>query len=115
MMRIQPFVGTSLHSVERQFEVRDLALARLEGEKERGGEVQVRCLGDIQPKQFLRNNSSVYDNGDVQERLRERLSQAESMVGGQRRELERSVAAQKMLLQRVQEQEAEAGELQDFL
>ena len=37
------------------------------------------------------------------------------MVGGQRRELERSVAAQKMLLQRVQEQEAEAGELQDFL
>ena len=37
------------------------------------------------------------------------------MVGGQRRELERSVAAQKMLLQQVQEQEAEAGELQDFL
>merc|ERR1719391_117644 len=79
----------SMDSVERQFEVRDLALARLEGEKERGGEVQ--------------------------ERLRERLSQAESMVGGQRRELERSVAAQKMLLQQVQEQEAEAGELQDFL
>merc|ERR1719237_1245488 len=77
----------SMDSVERQFEVRDLALARLEGEKERGGEVQ--------------------------ERLRERLSQAESMVGGQRRELERSVAAQKMLLQQVQE--AEAGELQDFL
>merc|ERR1719391_708818 len=79
----------SMDSVERQFEVRDLALARLEGEKERGGEAQ--------------------------ERLRERLSQAESMVGGQRRELERSVAAQKMLLQQVQEQEAEAGELQDFL
>ena len=35
------------------------------------------------------------------ERLRERLGQAESMVGGQRRELERSVAAQKMLLQQV--------------
>ena len=33
---------SSLDSVERQFEVRDLALARLEGEKERGGEVQVR-------------------------------------------------------------------------
>ena len=32
---------SSLDSVERQFEVRDLALARLEGEKERGGEVQV--------------------------------------------------------------------------
>merc|ERR1719400_27729 len=79
----------SMDSVEREFEVRDLALARLEGEKERGGEVQ--------------------------ERLRERLSQAEAMVGGQRRELERSVAAQKMLLQQVQEQEAEAGELQDFL
>ena len=52
MMKIQPFVGTSLHSVERQFEVRDLALARLEGEKERGGEVQVRDLGDIPPEQF---------------------------------------------------------------
>ena len=36
--------------------MRDLALARLEGEKERGGEVQVRCSGDIQPEQFLRNN-----------------------------------------------------------
>jgi len=79
----------SMDSVEREFEARDLALARLEGEKERGGEVQ--------------------------ERLRERLSQTEAMVGGQRRELERSVAAQKMLLQQVQEQEAEAGELQDFL
>ena len=33
--------------------------------------------------------------------MRERLGQAESMVGGQRRELERSVAAQKMLLQQV--------------
>ena len=52
LMKIQPFVGTSLHSVERQFEVRDLALARLEGEKERGGEVQVRDLGDIPPEQF---------------------------------------------------------------
>ena len=45
-------------SVERQFEVRDLALARLEGEKERGGEVQVRYsdfldFGDILPEQFL--------------------------------------------------------------
>ena len=35
----------SFHSVEREFEVRDLALARLEGEKERGGEVQVRYSG----------------------------------------------------------------------
>ena len=35
----------SSHSVEREFEVRDLALARLEGEKERGGEVQVRYSG----------------------------------------------------------------------
>ena len=39
-------LNTALHSVERQFEVRDLALARLEGEKERGGEVQVRNFGD---------------------------------------------------------------------
>ena len=31
----------SMDSVEREFEARDLALARLEGEKERGGEVQV--------------------------------------------------------------------------
>ena len=35
----------SFLSVEREFEVRDLALARLEGEKERGGEVQVREAG----------------------------------------------------------------------
>ena len=79
----------SMDSVEREFEVRDLALARLEGERERGGELT--------------------------DRLRDRLSQAESVVAGQRRELERGVAAQKMLLQQVQEQEAEAGELQDFL
>ena len=45
LVKIQPFVRTSLRSVERQFEVRDLALARLEGEKERGGEVQVRLFG----------------------------------------------------------------------
>ena len=45
--------------------MRDLALARLEGEKERGGEVQVRCPGDIQPKQFLINNSSVYGDAGV--------------------------------------------------
>ena len=31
----------SMDSVEREFEARDLALARLEGEKERGGEGQV--------------------------------------------------------------------------
>ena len=58
LLKIQSFVRTFLHSVERQFEVRDLALARLEGEKERGGEVQVRYsdfldFGDILPEQFL--------------------------------------------------------------
>lgn len=79
----------SMDSVERQFEVRDLQLARLEGERERGGELT--------------------------DKLRERVAQAEGVVVAQRRELERSVAAQKMLLQQVQEQEAEAGELQDFL
>merc|ERR1719430_2017918 len=78
-----------MDSVERQFEVRDLQLARLEGERERGGELT--------------------------DKLRERVAQAEGVVVAQRRELERSVAAQKMLLQQVQEQEAEAGELQDFL
>ena len=79
----------SMDSVERQFEVRDLQLARLEGERERGGELT--------------------------DKLRDRVAQAEGVVVAQRRELERSVAAQKMLLQQVQEQEAEAGELQDFL
>jgi chromosome segregation ATPase len=79
----------SMDGVERQFEERDLALAQLECERERGGELA--------------------------DRLRERLGQAEGVVAGQRRELERGVAAQKMLLQQVQEQEAEAGELQDFL
>ena len=40
------FTNPRLPSVERQFEVRDLALARLEGEKERGGEVQVGDFAD---------------------------------------------------------------------
>ena len=47
---IWSFARISLRSVERQFEVRDLALARLEGEKERGGEVQVS-------KTFCQNSS----------------------------------------------------------
>ena len=79
----------SMDSVEQQFESRDLALAQLEGENQRGGEL---------------------NRG-----LRERLGQAEQVIGGQRRELERSLAAQKTLIQQLQESEAEASELQEFL
>ena len=58
-------IKNHFHSVERQFEVRDLALARLEGEKERGGEVQVGYFGDILPEQFQWNNLSSIDNDSV--------------------------------------------------
>ena len=47
--------------------------------------------------------------------LRSRLEQAEAVIAGQRRELERSLAAQKALIQQLQEGEAEARELQEFL
>jgi len=79
----------SMDSVERQFESRDLALQQLEGENSRLGEVGMQ--------------------------LKERLSQAEQVIGGQKRELERSMAAQKTLIQQLQESEAEARELQEFL
>jgi len=79
----------SMDSVERQFESRDLALQQLEGENCRLGEVGMQ--------------------------LKERLSQAEQVIGGQKRELERSLAAQKTLIQQLQESEAEARELQEFL
>ena len=79
----------SMDSVERQFESRDLALARLEGE-----------------------NIRVEEAGG---QLRSRLEQAEAVIAGQRRELERSLAAQKALIQQLQEGEAEARELQEFL
>eukprot|EP00092_Neocalanus_flemingeri_P032623 GFUD01035484.1.p1 GENE.GFUD01035484.1~~GFUD01035484.1.p1 ORF type:complete len:1136 (+),score=438.78 GFUD01035484.1:195-3602(+) len=79
----------SMDSVERQFESRDLALQQLEGENSRVEEVGVQ--------------------------LRDRLGQAEQVIGGQKRELERSLAAQKTLIQQLQESEAEARELQEFL
>jgi len=79
----------SMDSVERQFESRDLALQQLEGENARVEDVGVQ--------------------------LRERLGQAEHVIGGQKRELERSLAAQKTLIQQLQESEAEARELQEFL
>jgi len=79
----------SMDSVERQFESRDLALQQLEGENSRLGEVGMQ--------------------------LKERLGQAEQVIGGQKRELERSLAAQKTLIQQLQESEAEARELQEFL
>merc|ERR1719186_1959162 len=43
------------------------------------------------------------------------LKMADSTIAGQKHELDRSLAAQKMLLQQLQETEAEARELQDFL
>lgn len=79
----------SMDSVERQFESRDLALQQMEGENSRLGEVGMQ--------------------------LKERLGQAEQVIGGQKRELERSLAAQKTLIQQLQESEAEARELQEFL
>merc|ERR1719277_2859699 len=75
--------------VERQFESRDLALAQMEGEHAR--------------------------MEDLGYQLRARLGQAEQVIGGQKRELERSLAAQKTLIQQLQESEAEARELQEFL
>ena len=79
----------SMDSVERQFESRDLALQQLEGENSRLGEVGLQ--------------------------LKDRLGQAEHVITGQKRELERSLAAQKALIQQLQESEAEARELQEFL
>ncbi|KAK2701281.1 polyamine-modulated factor 1-binding protein 1-like [Artemia franciscana] len=48
-------------------------------------------------------------------RLQAELDSAESIIGAQQRELDRSLAAQKTLLQQLQETEAEARELQEFL
>ena len=79
----------SMDSVERQFESRDLALQQFEGENNR--------------------------LGDVGMQLKERLGQAEQVIGGQKRELESSLAAQKTLIQQLRESEAVARELQEFL
>merc|ERR1719356_1499460 len=79
----------SMDSVERQFESRDLALQQLEGENSRLGDVGLQ--------------------------LKERLGQAEQIIVGQKRELERALAAQKTLIQQLQESEAEARELEEFL
>ena len=79
----------SMDSVERQFESRDLTLQQLQGEREQ--EKEVVC------------------------KLSERLNHAEQVILGQKRELEKSLAAQKALIQQLQESEVEAKELQDFL
>merc|ERR1719410_1515574 len=47
--------------------------------------------------------------------VRARLSQAEQVISGQKRELEKSLAAQKTLIHQLQEGETEAREMQDFL
>ena len=52
---------------------------------------------------------------DLGLQLRTRLGQAEQVIGGQKRELERSLAAQKTLIQQLQESEQEAREMQEFL
>merc|ERR1719462_1045244 len=52
---------------------------------------------------------------DLGYQLRARLGQAEQVIGGQKRELERSLAAQKTLIHQLQESEQEAREMQEFL
>ena len=79
----------SMDCVERQFESRDLALQQMEGEQARMEDYGVQ--------------------------LRSRLGQAELVIGGQKKELERSLAAQKTLIHQLQESEQEAREMQEFL
>ena len=79
----------SMECVERQFESRDLALQQMEGEHAR--------------------------MEDYGAQLRSRLVQAEQCIGVQKRDLDRSLAAQKTLIQQLQEQEQEAREMQEFL
>ena len=57
----------------------------------------------------------VFRMEDLGLQLRTRLGQAEQVIGGQKRELERSLAAQKTLIQQLQESEQEAREMQEFL
>jgi len=79
----------SMDSVERQFESREETVSHLE--------IDIRSAQD-QAVLFQQN-----------------LNRADSTIAGQKHELDRSLAAQKMLLQQLQETEAEARELQDFL
>jgi len=79
----------SMDSVEREFECRDLALQQMTGQHAR--------------------------LEDWSHQVRARLSQAEQVISGQKRELEKSLAAQKTLIHQLQEGETEAREMQDFL
>lgn len=79
----------SMDSVERQFESREETVSTLE--------IDIRSA---QEQAML---------------FQQDLNQADSTIAGQKHELDRSLAAQKMLLQQLQETEAEARELQDFL
>ena len=79
----------SMDSVEREFESRDMALQEMTGQQAR-----------------------LEDWGH---QVRARLSQAEQVISGQKRELEKSLAAQKTLIHQLQEGETEAREMQDFL
>ena len=79
----------SMDSVEREFESRDLALQQMTGQQAR-----------------------LEDWGN---QVRSRLTQAETVIQGQKKELEKSLAAQKTLLHQLQEGETEAREMQEFL
>ena len=48
-------------------------------------------------------------------KVKGRLRQAEQVISGQKRELEKSLAAQKTLIHQLQEGETEAREMQEFL
>ena len=95
----------SMDCVERQFESRDLALQQMEGEQARYGDKDICHDWKI----------FVFRMEDLGLQLRTRLGQAEQVIGGQKRELERSLAAQKTLIQQLQESEQEAREMQEFL
>ena len=79
----------SMDSVEREFESRDIALQEMTGQQAR------------------------LEDWGLQ--VKARLSKAEQVISGQKRELEKSLAAQKTLIHQLQEGETEAREMQEFL
>ena len=79
----------SMDSVEREFESRDIALQEMTGQQAR------------------------LEDWGLQ--VKARLTKAEQVISGQKRELEKSLAAQKTLIHQLQEGETEAREMQEFL
>jgi len=82
-------IMAGMESVEREWESKEEAIDKLQAELNRTQEVEVD--------------------------LRDQLSTAGQSVHAQKKELDRSMAAQKTLIHQLQEAEAEARELQDFL